>query len=330
MYAYQLSRFGGPEVLVRCEQPLAAPSPGQVRVKVAVSGLNFADTLMRQDRYAMTPSLPVVLGSEIAGVVHAVGEGVSGALLGQRVAVPMFAAGQFVGGYAEYVSIDAGYAIPIPQGLSYEVATALMVQGLTALYLLRRSAVQGKTVLITAAAGGVGSFLVQLVRREGAAIIVAAAGAADKLAVARELGADIGVNYRNPDWDKELLTALGGQGPDVIFESTGDDITPRCLSLLAPQGKLVLYGALNIHSFTLGVPELLGMIFKNQSLTGFALVPLLTPESLPEALGELFALAAQSKLRAHIGGHYPIAQVAEAHRALESRETTGKLVLLHS
>lgn len=323
MKAIELRRFGDPGVLEYGDVPDPVPGPGEVLVRVHAAGINFSDVLMRQDRYAMTPPLPSVLGSEAAGTIAGLGAGVDGIAIGTRVAAPLFAANISFGGYAEYVVIPAEYVVPLPDGLSFEDATALMVQGLTAVYLVRQAPPVGKTVLITGAAGGVGSILVQLAQRAGARRIVAAASSEAKLDFTRSLGADVGVDYTDPQW----TAALGGAVPDIVYESVGGSITMDGLSALAPLGQMVIYGALNIQQFALGVPDLLGLIFKNQSISGFALVPLLTPGSLKRDLAALFDIAAHGQLKVTIGGVYSLAQAADAHRAVESRSTIGKLIL---
>lgn len=328
MKAVRIGRFGGPDVLEVVDLPVPVPGPSEVLVRVHAIGVNFADTLMRENRYALTPPLPCVLGSEVAGVVERVGPDVVGLSVGARVAVPMFAAGIAFGGYAEYVAIDANYAVVLPDDVSFEHAVALMVQGLTALHLLRRAPATGKIVLVNAAAGGVGSFLVQLARRAEAATIVAAASTPEKRAFARSLGADLAIDYTRADWAESLRDASGGVGPDVIYESVGGDVMKRSFEVLAPLGQIVVYGALNIQDFQLGVPELLGLVFKNQSLTGFAVAPLLTPASLREGLADLFDLSARGDLKVTIAGRHAIEHAAEAHRALESRGTMGKVVLI--
>ena len=326
MKAVQISRFGGPEVLKLVELPTPVPGTGQLLVRIRASGINLADALTRQDRYAVTPPLPAILGAEAAGVVEAIGGNVHGFAIGQRVAVPLFAANS-LGAYAEYVAIDAALAVPLPDVISFEQAAALQIQGLTALYLTRQASPKGKIVLINAAAGGVGSILVQLARRAGARKVIAGASSSDKLDFARSLGADAGVNYTRPDWTEELRRVTDGNGPDIIYESVGGDVTGASLAALAPLGQIVIYGALNIQSFQLGVGELLGLIFKNQSLTGFAFQPLLTPESLRSGLAELFDLVLRGELVATIDGNYPLAEASKAHTALEGRGTRGKLIL---
>jgi NADPH:quinone reductase len=328
MKAVQMNRFGGAEVLEIVETSRPTPGPGHVLVRVHAAGVNFSETLIRENRYAVRPDLPAILGNEVAGKIESFGEGVEGVAVGARVAAPLFAAGSFFGGYAEFAVIDARFVVLLPAELSFESATALMVQGLTALYLVKQASPRGKTVLVNAAAGGVGSLLVQLAKRAGAKAVIAAASSIDKLNFARSLGADAVINYTTPDWIKPVRAASGGAGPDIIYESVGGEVTKACLEALAPLGQLVIYGALNIQSIQLGVPELLGLIFKNQSVTGFALAPLLTPENLKSGLAELFDLVVSGQLRVEIGGTFPLARATEAHRALEARRTTGKLVLL--
>lgn len=329
MKQVQFSRFGGPEVLEVVEKPTPQPGRGQMLIEVRAAGINFAETLMRQNRYAVTPNLPAVPGTEIAGVIVSLGEGIETALaVGQRVAVPLFATGVSVGGYTDHVVVDAPLVVPLPDAVSFEAATALMIQGLTGLYLPKQIPTSGKTVLVNAAAGGVGSLLVQLAKRSGTKKLIAAASSNKKLDFARSLGADVAVDYTKPDWVDAVRAATSGAGPDIIFESVGGDITMQSLTALAPGGELVIYGALNIQQFQLGVPELINLIFRNQSLTGFALPTLLTPGDIKTGLAELYKLAGSGQLKVTIGATYPLERAAEAHRALEGRGTTGKLVLV--
>jgi NADPH2:quinone reductase len=327
MRAIQFRRFGTPDVFELVHLPIPNPGQGQVLVRVHTAGINFADTLMRQNRFALTPELPSILGHEVTGVIESLGEGVSGPEVGTRVAAPLFAAGAFFGGYAEYVAIDADFVVPLPDSISFEVATALMVQGLTALYLVRHASPRGKRVLINAAAGGVGSLLVQLAKRAGAKSVIAGASTHDKIAFACSLGADTGINYTEDDWPNQLYALTDVQGPNIIYESVGGAVTTASLNALAPLGQLVIYGALNMQSFNLGVPELLGLIFKNQSITGFAVAPLLNAENVKTGLAELFTLAARNELQVTIGGSFPLEQASNAHAAFEARGTIGKLVL---
>ncbi len=213
MKAVQFSRFGGPEVLEVVDLPAPVPQPGEVLIRVRAAGINFFEVLMRADRYAVTPQLPVFPGVEVAGVVEAVGQGVDAALLGSRVAAPLFASHRPHSGYAEQVTISADLAVPLPDGVSFEEATALMVQGLTALHLLRQSPPRAKSVLVPAAAGGVGSLLVQLAKSKGAAKVIAAASDKAKLDLALSLGVDAAVDYTQSDWPHMSATPPTGRAP---------------------------------------------------------------------------------------------------------------------
>lgn len=328
MRAMQISRFGNPDVFEMAEIPQPDAGDGQVLIRVRAAGINFAETLMREDKYAVSPPLPAILGSEVVGTVEALGPGVNAFSVGQRVAAPLFAAGIFFGGYAEFVAISSEYVVPLPEGLAFEDATALMVQGLTALYLTKQAPPEGKSVLVNAAAGGVGSMLVQLSRQAGARSVIATASSAEKREFALSLGADDAIDYTRAGWTDELREVTGGSGPDIIYESVGGAITRSCIETLAPEGEIVIYGALNIRHFQFGPEDLGRLIFNNQSLTGMALVPLLDPHRLRTDLAELFDLAVSGKLKVTLGGVFSLEQLAEAHRAMEQRATIGKLVLV--
>jgi NADPH2:quinone reductase len=325
MRAIQLNRFGGPDVLDVVEMSKPLPQAGEVLMRVRAAGVNFFEVLMRGDRYAVTPDLPVILGVEAAGTVEALGQGVDTPLIGTRVAAPLFASKRPFGGYADYVTIDAKLAVPLPETLSFEDATALMVQGLTAFHLLRQSPPAGKSVLVTAAAGGVGSLLVQLAKRQGASAVIAVAGSRPKLDLALSLGADAAVDYSTSDWPMRVREAAGGAGVDVVYDIVGGSMTAASLEALAPGGELV-FAALG--RYAIGASELEAMITRNQSLRGFALLPLLSADGLRASLSELFHLAAGGQLAVTQGGRYPLDQANEAHRSLEERRSTGKVVLI--
>lgn len=328
MKAVQYRRFGGPEVLETVEIEKPSPGPGEVLIRVGAAGVNFFEVLMRQDRYAVTPALPFIPGVEVAGTIAALGAGVSSLQLGERVAAALFAGGVQSGGYAEYVVADADLVVPLPNALAFADAAALMVQGLTALHLVRQNPPAGKSVLVNAAAGGVGSLLLQLAKRAGARRVIAAASSAEKLALAHELGADAGIDYSLPDWPDQARAASGGAGPDLIFDASGGEIPATSLALLAPFGRLVIYGPLALQDFRPGAAELKTLIFNNLSLGGFALLPQLAPEQLGSELGELFALAAGGALKVLAGVSFPLEQAGAAHQALESRRSAGKVVLV--
>lgn len=327
MQVIQLNEFGGPEVLKLVEVADPVPGPGEALVRVVASGVNFAETLARQGRYAVNPALPGILGSEVAGVVEKLGEGVLNPAIGTRVAAPIFAAGRLDGGYAEKVVIPANLLVEIPSALTFEDAAALQIQGLTAAYLLKQVAVAGRSILIQTAAGGVGSLLVQLAKTAGASRIIAAASTDEKRALAKSLGADEAIDYTRNDWPLAVREATDGAGVEIIFDS-GVDHPARSLDALAFGGELVVYGALSLSSFSLAGADFVPLAFKNATVRGFTLLPLLTPAGLHEELPKLFVSAATRELQVIRGGSYPLAQASQAHRALEGRSTTGKLILV--
>jgi NADPH:quinone reductase len=317
MKAIQITRFGGPEVLSLAEVERPEPSPGKVLIRVAAAGVNFAETLMREDAYVASYTLPAVPGSEIAGTIEAVGPDVTGFAPGQRVAAVLAAARVLTGGYAEYAVADAGVTVPLPDALSFEAAAALLVQGLTALYLVREVDPAGQKVLVTAAGGGVGSLLIQLGRHAGAERIVAAASSEEKRALALSVGADAAIDY----------AAIAEAAPTLVYDSVGGDVLPACLGALAFKGTLVVYGALNLQSFALGVDGLKKMVFGNQTLRGFAFGPLVRADTLRDDLADLFDFAVAGVIDPVIGDIYPLADAARAHAALAERKTVGKLIL---
>lgn len=324
MKAIQFSRFDGPDALEIIDVPKPLLQAGDVLVRVKAAGVNFFETLMLRDRYAVSPDLPMIPGVEVAGEIEATGKGVMFPEIGTRVAVPMFALGRGSGGYAEYVAIEATSVVPLPDGLSFEDAAGLMVQGLTALHLIRQSQPKGKTVLVNAAAGGVGSLLVQLAKHAGAQRVIAAASSSEKLQLAHSFGADIGVDYTHAGWADRVREATEGSGADIIYEMTGGMHTKACLAALAPLGVMI-FGALG--RFDLAPADLEKMFSRNQSLKGFALLPLLDPAGVKVDLRSLFQWAANDTLKVLQGGRYSLEQAAEAHRALENRWTAGKIVL---
>ncbi|BCM21205.1 quinone oxidoreductase family protein [Mesorhizobium sp. J8] len=325
MKTIQFNRFGGPDVLEVVDVPTPVAAAGEVLVKVEAAGINFFEVLMRADRYAVTPALPAFPGVEVAGTVEAVGEGVDPGLFGRRVAAPLFGSARPFGGYADHVTIDAGLIVPLPDALSFEDAAALMVQGLTALHLTRQSPPAGRTVLVPAAAGGVGSLLVQLAKGQGARRVVALAGGAAKRDFVLALGADVAIDSSAADWPARICEASDGLGAEIVYDTVGGALTQQVLDALAPGGELV-FAALG--RFQLSASDLEAMIGRNQALRGFALLPLLSADSLGASLGELFELASSGRLKVAIGGRFPLHQAGEAHRLLEERRAIGKVVLL--
>jgi NADPH:quinone reductase len=305
-----VSEHGGPEVLRYADNSAPIPSAGQVTVHVQTIGVNYADIWMRQGRYPNPAPLPFVPGWEVIGTVGQ-----------RRVAVPLFAHGVFTGGYSDTVLVDAGALIPIPDGVSNEAAAALLMQGTTAHFLLEHVRVRGRRVLITAAAGGVGTLLVQLARCAGAETIIALASGDLKLARVRELGADIAIDYTRPEWVSQV------EGVDLVLDSVGGAIARATIELLAPGGTYVVYGAASMDITTLDAGQVLAMGAKNQFFSSFSLAPALA--DIPRwraGLHALFQLITEGSLRT-VGSTWPLAEAAAAHRAIEARTTIGKVTL---
>ncbi|WP_245272444.1 zinc-binding dehydrogenase [Rhizobium leguminosarum] len=276
-------------------------------------------------RATATPDLPMFPGVEVAGTIERAGPGADRSLIAMRVAVPLFAIGRSSGGYAEFVAVDGGAVVQLLDAVSFAAAAGLMVQGLTALHLLRRSPAKGKNVLVNAAGGGVGSLLVQLARRDGAKMVIAAASSDEKRALALSLGADHAVDYTAPGWQEDVKRLAGGLGADIIYETVGGAFSRAALDAVAPCGELVLAA---MGRFGLEAADVEHMLDDNQSIKGFSLLPLLTPQGVQEDLAELFELAAAGALTVIDGGRFPLHQAAEAHRAIEGRRAVGKVVLV--
>jgi len=317
MKAIQIRRFGGPEVLEIVDLPIPEPGRGQVLIRVGACGINFAETLMREDKYVASYQLPAVPGSEVTGTIVALGEDVTDLEVGKRVGAVLAAARQLTGGYAEYAVADAAIVVPLPDGLDFASATGLLVQGLTALYLTRAVPVTGRRVLLTAAGGGVGLLLIQLARHLGAAAVIAAASGPAKREAALRAGADRAIGYER----------IGDQSFDLVFESVGGDVLPRCLEALASRGTIVTYGSLNLQHFALGVPELRRIVFGNQTLRGFAFGPTVDLATMKDDLAELFELHGAGVVQVE-PSCLALADAEQAHQMLAKRATIGKLVLV--
>ncbi|NTI19320.1 zinc-binding dehydrogenase [Agrobacterium rhizogenes] len=324
MRAVQFSRFGPPDVLDVIEIPVPELAPGEVLVRVHAAGVNYFEVLMRADRYAVTPELPMIPGVEVAGVVERVGEGADPDLLGVRVGVPLFALGRG-GGYAEFIAVDATSLVHLPDHIGFDDAVALMVQGLTALHMTRRKPPTGKSVLVTAAAGGVGSLLMQLTKREGARQVIAAASTKEKRDIALSLGADLAIDYGEANWADVVRALTDDVGVDILYDAVGGSVTKAALAALAPAGELV-FAALG--RFDLDKADMDQLFSQNQSLKGFALLPLLSPDNIRSDLTELFELAANQRIRVLQGGQFSLREAWRAHEAIERRAVSGKIVLV--
>ncbi|HWI71550.1 MAG TPA: NADPH:quinone oxidoreductase family protein, partial [Baekduia sp.] len=294
--------------------PVPEPADGQVLVRVSRAGMNFADTHQREDRYVQRQSLPLTPGSEVAGVREDTGERVV-ALVGH-------------GGYAEYALAPADRVFPIPGGLDDGAALALLIQGLTAWHLYRTCARLrgGESVLVVSGAGGVGSLAIQLGRAFGAGRIVATASSEEKRALCRELGADAAIDGEPDDGLRErILAANDGREVDVVLELAGGPLFDVALRALADMGRLVVYGISSREQNEVRTGRLLK---RSQSVIGFWLFHYLERrEHLEAPLAELFALAAEGRVRAVVGETYALSDARRAQEDLAARRTRGKLLL---
>ncbi|MBA2476209.1 MAG: NADPH:quinone oxidoreductase family protein [Actinobacteria bacterium] len=320
MKAVVLGETGGPEQLVYGEAPDPEPRPGNVLVSVRAAGINFADVLVRLGRYPQPPDLPAVLGSELAGEI--VGRGADGLREGERV---FGLTGTPGGAYAELAEADPRWLVPLPAGASFSEGAAFLTAFLTAwLPLTRQVRVrEGSVVLVHAAAGGVGSAAVQVARHLGARV-VATAGSAEKLALAGELGAELTIDYRSDDFVARVREEL--DGVDIVVDPVGGPVLVESLKALRPLGVAIAIGFAGGPWQPLDPALLVG---RNIGVQGFYLGRLmsLAPELVQEAIGEVVELWRQGAVRPVVGGEYPFAEAAEAHRSIEDRKSVGKVLL---
>jgi NADPH2:quinone reductase len=322
MQALHFSEFGGPEVLRYGPVPAPSVQPGTVLVRTRAIGLNYADIYRRQGNYHLVGAPPYVLGYEAAGVVEAVGEDVTNVQPGQRVAfadVPH--------ANAQLVLAPASHLIPLPDDISFEQAAALLLQGLTAHYLTTDSyALQpGDTAVVHAVAGGVGQLLTQLIKAKGG-YVIGLTSSAEKRQQALRHGADAVVLYSDGDWTEAVRAASPGQrNPDVVYDSVGSTL-PQSLAVARTGGTVVFFGMAG------GDPPAVDpryLMDSSKTLTGGDLWSYLTSQAeRVSRANTLFKLVQQGQLRPDIGATFPLADGAAAHRLLESRRSTGKVLLL--
>ncbi|HET9489092.1 MAG TPA: quinone oxidoreductase [Methylomirabilota bacterium] len=322
MRAIVFKETGGPEVLALADVPKPEVRPGMVLIRVHAVGVNFADTRFRQGTYVVKPKLPDTPGMEAAGVVEAVGEGVTDFRPGDRVTAFT------VKSYAEYCQAPASMVIPLPDSVGFVDGAAFPIQVLTAYHLLHtaHSTGPGQTVLVHSAAGGVGLAALQLAKVAGARVFGTVSSDA-KARLAQEHGADAVINYVTEKFADEVLRLTDGRGVDLILDAVGKPTFEEGLRCLAMFGHLVLYGRAGGPTDPLNVATLSA---KSQKVSGF-MVPTVTrnfPDKTRESAERCFALMREGKLKLHIGRTFPLAQAAEAHRYLESRQSTGKLILI--
>jgi NADPH2:quinone reductase len=322
MKAIVFAQTGGPEVLALADVPKPEVRPGMVLIKAHAIGVNFADTRFRQGTYVAKPKLPDTPGMEAAGVVEAVGDGVTDVRPGQRVAAFT------VKSYAEYCQAPASMIIRLPDFVSFVDGAAFPIQVLTAYHLLHTcdATGPGRTVLVHSAAGGVGLAAVQLAKAAGARVLGTVSSDA-KARLVQEHGADAVINYATQKFADEVLRLTEGQGVNLILDAVGKPTFEEGLRCLAPFGHLVLYGRAGGPTDPLNVATLSP---KSHKVSGF-MIPTVTrtfPEKTRESAEHCFALMREGRLTLHIGKTFPLAEAADAHRYLESRQSTGKLILI--
>jgi NADPH2:quinone reductase len=320
MKAIVVSEFGGPEALTLAEVPVRAPDAGEVRVKVAVSGVNFVDVYHRTGLYKLP--LPLTVGSEAAGVVDAVGPGVTDCAVGDRVVYAMVR-----GSYAEYAIVPASKVVRIPAGVSFEQAAAVILQGMTAHYLTHSTfpLKTGDTCLVHAAAGGTGGLTTQMAKRAGARVL-GTVSSDEKEAIARAAGVDDIIRYTEHDFAVEARRLTGGRGVDVVYDGVGRNTWEKSLDALRPRGLLVLFGYASGPVTCIDPAQLnaKGSLFVTRPGLAHYIA---TREELLWRATDVMDMVAARQLQLSIGEVLPLADAAQAHRLLEGRRTIGKLLL---
>ncbi|UOQ92497.1 quinone oxidoreductase [Halobacillus shinanisalinarum] len=322
MQVVQFTEYGGPEVLRSAEVEQPKPGSGEVLIKVTAIGVNYADTARRQGAYVIPTPLPFIPGAEVAGIIEEIGGDVDRFQVGDRIVTLIGS-----GGYAEYVVAKANALISLPDDCDDETAAALPLQGLTAYHLLTTMGrlEKGETVLVHAGAGGVGSLAVQLAKHFGAGKIIATASTDEKLAVAKKLGADYGVNYTKANWSDEVMKVTSDKGVDVALEMAGGDIFHETVQCMQSFGRIVVYGVASGNPAKM-YPS--GLMNRNLSVIGFFLPEIMKkPILFEKSLEELLQLVNNGKLKLTIGGVYNLDDAAQVHESLQARKTKGKLIL---
>jgi NADPH2:quinone reductase len=321
MKAIQVSRVGGPEVLTLIDVARPELKPTEVLIQIKAAGVNFIDVYFREGRYPAP--LPFINGQEAAGVVVEVGPEVTTFKPGDRVAY----VGR-LGSYAEFAAVPAAQLVKVPDELDFDQAAAAMLQGMTAHYLSHGSypVKQGQTVLIHAAAGGVGLLLVQMAKRLGAQVI-ATAGSEAKAELAREAGADEVIVYTQQDFEIETPRLTGGLGVHAVYDGVGKDTFAKDLKILRPRGYLVLFGGASgaVPPFDLMQLTANGSLFITRPKLGDYIA---TREELEQRANDVLQMIVRGELKLRIHQRYPLTEAQPAHRDLEGRKTTGKLLLI--
>lgn len=323
MKAIQIEALGGPEVMQVVDVPVPQPGPKYVRVKVEAVGLNYSDIMIREGKYLSRTQLPQIMGREFAGVIDSMGDAVRGFEVGQRVYGTISS-----GALAEYALCHAAALLPLPDGLSSEMAVALIVQGVTALHCLddHGGLKPGETVLIHAAAGGVGTLAIQMAKQLGAGKIIGTASSDTKCETILELGADA-VNYSAPDWVEEVLRLTDGRGADLILESVGGDVFWRSYrDLLAFAGRIVVVGIAGGEVNEIRTNEILR---RNKTIVGYFLAEYFekAPEKVLPVIMRVLDMVNSGAVKPVIGATFPLEQAVDAFNYMQNRQNIGKVVI---
>jgi NADPH2:quinone reductase len=320
MKAVRVHEIGGPDKLVYEDVPLPTPGPGQARVKIHAIGLNFIDIYFRTGLY--NSPLPFIAGQEAAGVVDSIAEDVTTVKPGDRVAYT-----GTLGAYAECATVKASQLVPLPDSLSFESAAAVMLQGMTAHYLTHSTFPlrKGETILLHAAAGGVGLLLIQIAKRIGAAVI-GTVSTEEKAALAKEAGADHVILYTRTDFEQEVKKITSGAGVDAVYDSVGQTTFDKSLNCLRRRGMLVLFGQSSgpVPPFDLSALNAKGSLYITRP--GLPHYVASRNELLWRA-GDILGWVADNSLKIRVDHIYPLTEAAKAHQALEGRKTMGKVLL---
>ncbi len=323
MKAMRFHQHGGPEVLVYEDAPTPEAGPGEAIVRIEAIGLNYIDTYHRDGLYPV--ELPCIPGMEAAGTIARIGDGVEGVNVSDRVAY----AGA-LGAYAEEAAVAVDRLVPLPDDISCEVGAAAMLQGMTAHYLAHGSYALGKddTALIHAGAGGVGLLLIQMAKRLGARVLTTVS-TEEKEQLARAAGADEVIRYTERDFAEDIMTLTNGRGVDVVYDSVGKTTFDKSLDVLRPLGYLVLFGQSSgpVEPVDPGILNVKGSLFLTRP-TMAHYIP--TREALLQRAGDVLGWIGNGELDLRIGDRFVLADAADAHRALQGRKTTGKVVILPS
>lgn len=321
MKAIQLTGFNGVDSLAYVDVPIPNYEADEVLIQVRAAGINYAEVEQIQGNYlTFGKEIPFVMGFEVAGIVVETGSKVAGIKKGDRVASLSLS-----GGFAEYATAKADALIPIPAEMSFAEATTLPLQGMTAYTLLKTGVLPQapESILIQAAAGGVGLYLVQLAKIFGINNVIALVGSDEKIEIVKTIGADHVINYSKPNWTSQVLNATNGKGVETVLQMSVGEIGQESFKLISAGGRIIVFGSKNYHD-TITTDQVRQLIWQNQTLVGFAF-PALPPDKIAESLTEFLKIIENGKLKFFANHKYELQQAKEAFLALQSRSTTGKV-----